>query len=179
MIANASVDFDEMPDPLALTSGRSILDRIKAAAREKATVEREPLTVRPNVWPEWRITYRMLNGQAEVDTIIKGTRAAVKKDTLAASRAVLARCCIGLEYEGEQLTEDDGSPSTFASKALLEMFDTARAIDVVTAIYSGNNPEAGAGDGDIRATSDRIVELSLPSDVWVEESDEKDPTTGR
>lgn len=178
------VDYDDdLPagDPLSPLRGPSVLERIKAARVEKARAEVKPIVMRPAEWSEWRITYRPAAGQAELERITRATQQGIKKDSLLPSKQLLAQTCLGLEFEGEPLTEDDGSPSTFASRALLEMFGTNRAVDVVTAIFHGGR-EDGPGDGDIVATANEIIARSgvNPERPWIEDDgDAPDPTRGR
>lgn len=175
-------DFDDdRPDPLVPVRGPSVLERIKAAREAKAKAELPTITMRPAEWSEWRITFRQLNGQAEVQRINKAVAQGLKKDALLASKQVLAQACIALEFEGVPLTEDDGSPSTFASQALLDMFSTNRAVDVVTAIYHGGR-EDGPGDGDLIASSNELLSRSgvlADAPAWVEDDERPDPTRGR
>jgi hypothetical protein len=128
-----------------------------------------------------------MNGTAELDAVVKQAKSTVvmKKDALAPSRLLLARTCIELAYDGVELNANGGKwepgddRATFACQALLRMFGASRAVDVVTAIYSGNRPDSGAGDGEIRETANRLSEMSMPDDIWVADDDKADPTQDR
>lgn len=170
--------FSTSDDPdLAPVKEVSAFDLIAAKLAEKRAEDDPVVRLRVNHWDSWVITYRLPATAQELAEVVKKTEKQRVKDQRAADRLILAQCCIGLQFDGVALTEDDGSPSTFASSQLRAKLGTSRATETLTEIYRGGKSD-GPGDADISKHSNLLMERAGygADDVW-EETDE-DPTTG-
>ncbi len=161
----------------------SIFDRITERLADKQAEPDETTAISPERWQDWSIHYRLPDQNEWADCQEKAQNRAARRahqDMTPAEHAksslqLLAQCCIGLTFMGEELLEADGDPCTFASKGVRERLDVASATEAVDLIYRGG--KKSAPDWNIRASVDELLtRAGVGNDALV---DEPDPTRGR
>lgn len=157
----------------------TIWDRVSAVLEQRRTEQSTRVSYVLTRWPDWQVTYRLPSTAAEIGLLAKSTATKRKKDPAATNRLLLARCCVGLSFAGEELLEDDGTPMTWASTRVRQILGAQSSTEALTIAYRGGIPD-GPGDGEITAHADDLVDQAGFGDgedqVW---RAEVDPTPGQ
>lgn len=177
-----SAEFGQVDSDLAsieqaaARSGGSQLDDIKAELERRRGGAAQTVRYAITRWPSWQAEYRLPATSMEVQQIRKSAEKQAKTDPTFFSRLLLAKCCVGLWYAGEQLFEDDDSPSTWASQGVQRTLGATRATEALTMAYRAGI-EDGPGDGEIDQHGLDLIERAGFGDDTQRWVVEQDPTS--
>ena len=159
--------------PGAPVARQSIAERMKAEIAARKAAKAPTKVLRHDAVPELAITIKIpTDGEEVADIEERAGQRAKGANTFATwfNRLLVARFCVGIEWHGEQLQDDDGTAWTFASKQVQEIAGAADAPTAVSALYGSD-----AYVGVIAAQLMDLAGFGNESAVEVVE----DPTTGR
>lgn len=169
------IDFEvgAKADAEAPTSRLSIAERMKAEIAARKTAKAETVELRHDGLPQLTITCRMPSDGEEIAELAQRADKRAKGNGTGSvwfNRLLIARFCTRIEWHGNLLTDDDGTPLTFASRLVQEMVDAADAATAVAGIYGS--------DAYVSVVASQLMEIAgFGNDAAVEVV--TDPTTVR
>ena len=167
------VDFETGAGAKSAPARLSIAERMKADLAARKAAAAKSVELRHDAVPELTITCRVpSDGEEIADLAQRAEKRAKGNGTTSVwfNRLVLARFTTAIEWHGERLEDEDGTPLTFASRAVQELVDAPDAGNAVAEIYGS--------DAYIGALAAQLMEQAGFGNNEAVEVVE-DPTTGR
>lgn len=167
------IDFEVGAKADAAAPARSIAERMKAELAARKAAKARIVELRHDGVPELTITCRVPSDGEEIADIAQRADKRAKGNGTASvwfNRMLIARFTTAIEWHGERLEDEDGTPWTFASRPLQEMLEAPNAADSVSIIYGS--------DAYVSAIASQLMDKAgFGNDAAVEVVE--DPTTGR
>lgn len=156
--------------------GFTALARLRQIIAEQREAQAPTVTIRLARFERMEATYRVPDSLA-IERSVSDAKKHKSLGPEADKLLLLARCCVGLKIDSEPLTEDDGSPSTFASRTVRALAEDApSAAAAVDWFYRGGRRDGPDGDVVSHALAlIRAAGYGAEPDI----DDEPDPTRGR
>ena len=160
-------------DGEAPTSRLSIVERMKAEIGARKLAKAPTVELRHDAIPELIVTCRIPADGEEIAELAQRADKRAKSNGTGSvwfNRLLIARFCTAIDWHGELLVDDDGTPLTFASRTVQEMADAPDAAVAVAGIYGS--------DAYVSVVAGQLMEFAgFGNDSAVEAT--QDPTTGR
>lgn len=141
-MSRAEVDFGSGSEHLQSVGSRdSIGERIKAAIAARDAAAAEVVILVHDAAPEFEITCRVPSDGEELAELVQRSEKRAKSNGTGSvwfNRLLLARYTTMIKYHGELLTDDDGTPRTFASRSVQELVGAPDAGQAVFRLYGSD-----------------------------------------